>query len=51
MKAGTEVYKHLQKIIEDKYGPISTNVGDEGGFVPANMSDGEEALDLVQEAI
>lgn len=38
------------KIIKKKYGINATNVGDEGGFAP-NVSDGIEALDLLQAAI
>lgn len=51
MRAGAEVYQHLQKIIKKKYGIGSINVGDEGGFAPTEVADGEEALDLIQEAI
>ena len=48
MRAGAEVYQHLQKIIKKKYGIGAINVGDEGGFAPSNVADGEEALRLVQ---
>lgn len=51
MRAGTEVYHHLQKIIKKKHGIGAINVGDEGGFAPSGVADGEEALDLIQEAI
>jgi enolase len=50
IKAGTEVYHHLMKIIKKKHGLAATNVGDEGGFAP-NVDNGDEALELLTEAI
>jgi enolase len=50
MKAGSEVYHHLMKIIKKKHGLAATNVGDEGGFAP-NVDDGDQALELLTEAI
>lgn len=50
IKAGAEVYQHLMKIIKKKHGIGAINVGDEGGFAP-NVSDGDEALELLKEAI
>jgi enolase len=50
MRAGSEVYHHLMKIIKKKYGLNATNVGDEGGFAPT-VNDGYEALELLQSAI
>lgn len=50
MRAGSEVYHHLMKIIKKKYGLNATNVGDEGGFAPT-VNDGLEALDLLESAI
>ena len=41
MKAGAEVYQHLMKIIKKKYGIGSINVGDEGGFAPTHVADGQ----------
>jgi enolase len=38
------------KIIKKKHGLSATNVGDEGGFAP-NVANGDEALDLLREAI
>lgn len=49
-RAGAEVYQHLLKIIKKKHGIGAINVGDEGGFAP-NVSDGDEALQLIKEAI
>lgn len=43
MRAGTEVYHNLMKIIKKKYGLGATNVGDEGGFAPT-VDDGDQAL-------
>lgn len=34
MRIGVEVYHHLKKILQNNYGLIATNVGDEGGFSP-----------------
>ena len=51
MKIGAEVYHHLKKIIKDKYGIGSINVGDEGGFAPPNLNSGDEALELLTEAL
>ena len=50
MRAGTEVYHNLMKIIKKKHGLAATNVGDEGGFAP-NVENGDEALELLTEAI
>ncbi|KAF9011174.1 enolase [Cyathus striatus] len=50
MKFATETYQTLKKVIKEKYGLDATNVGDEGGFAPS-ISTGEEALDLLQDAI
>ena len=45
-----EVYHTLKKIVEEKYGKASTNVGDEGGFAP-QLTTPEQALDLLVAAI
>ncbi|GAA96626.1 hypothetical protein E5Q_03296 [Mixia osmundae IAM 14324] len=50
MKAGSETYHHLKKVIQTKYGIDATNVGDEGGFAP-NVKGAEEALEILTEAI
>lgn len=50
MRMGSETYHHLKKITKSKFGQDATNVGDEGGFAP-NISKGEDALDLIMEAI
>lgn len=50
MRMGTEVYHHLKKVINKKYGQDATNVGDEGGFAP-NIQSAEEGLDLITLAI
>jgi enolase len=34
LRAGVESYHALKKVLEDKYGKIATNVGDEGGYAP-----------------
>jgi enolase len=48
LRAGTEVFHHLKKVLKDK--KYSTNVGDEGGFAP-NIKSNEEAIEIVLMAI
>merc|ERR1712117_17221 len=50
MRMGSELYHHLKKLINKKYGLDATAVGDEGGFAP-NFQDNREALELLVEAI
>ncbi|CAI5741293.1 unnamed protein product [Hyaloperonospora brassicae] len=50
MQIGSEVYHHLKKVINSRYGLDATAVGDEGGFAP-NIQSNAEAIDLIQEAI
>lgn len=45
-----EVYYILKKLLVEKYGVQSKNVGDEGGFTP-NLSTPDEAIDVIVEAI
>lgn len=45
-----ETYHALKNIIHKKYGPATTNVGDEGGFAPP-IRNIEEAFDLLIQAI
>lgn len=48
LRAGTEVYHSLKKVLKDK--GLSTGLGDEGGFAPS-VGSTKEALDLILEAI
>merc|ERR1712029_1147660 len=50
MRMSSELYHHLKKLINKKYGLDATAVGDEGGFAP-NFQDNREALELLVEAI
>jgi len=50
LKIGSEVYHHLKKVINTKFGLDATAVGDEGGFAP-NILNNKEGLNLIQEAI
>jgi len=50
MRMGSEVYHHLKKVIEKKYGLDATSVGDEGGFAP-NIQNNKEGLELIRTAI
>lgn len=50
MQIGAEVYHHLKKVVNKKYGQDATNVGDEGGFaVP--VQENSEALEVLMAAI
>ncbi|HUV76401.1 MAG TPA: phosphopyruvate hydratase [Dehalococcoidales bacterium] len=48
LRMGTEVYHSLKKVLKDK--GLDTNVGDEGGFAPPNISN-KEAIEAVLSAI
>lgn len=48
VRAGTEVFHALKKILQDK--GLNTAVGDEGGFAP-NLATAEEVLDYIIQAI
>ncbi len=50
IRAISEIYHNLKKLIEKNYGKDQTNVGDEGGFAPS-ISKPSQALDLIMEAI
>jgi len=48
LKAGTEIFHTLKKILKEK--GLSISIGDEGGFAPL-LNNNEEALKLIIEAI
>ncbi|MEB3759534.1 MAG: phosphopyruvate hydratase [Desulfurococcales archaeon] len=50
LRKAVEVYWTLKKLLVEKYGKNSINVGDEGGFAPP-LTSTREALDLLVEAI
>lgn len=50
LAVGHKIQKELRKQIIEKYGPVSANTGDEGGFVP-DMENPEEPLELLKETI
>ncbi|WP_457620059.1 phosphopyruvate hydratase [Methanopyrus sp.] len=50
LRAGVETYHVLGELLEEEYGPIATNVGDEGGYAPP-MKDMVEPLEALVEAI
>ncbi len=50
LRIGTEVYHELGDILEQKFGPASTNLGDEGGYAPP-LSDPTEPFELILEAV
>ncbi len=51
LRAGSEIYHTLKRLLHQKYGTGSTNVGDEGGFAPAGIKTTGEALKLLLFAI
>ena len=46
-----EVYYELGDRLAEEYGPASTNVGDEGGYVPVGMDDPRDAFDAILAAV
>ena len=51
IRMGLEVYHELGKILVDKWGKRSLNVGVEGGYTPPSMKDPREAFDAELQAI
>jgi len=50
LRAASEIYHTLRKILLKRFGKFSINVGDEGGFAP-NLHQTRQALDIIREAI
>ncbi len=50
LRNGTETYHALGEILEERYGPAATNLGDEGGYAPP-LEDPIEPFELMVEAI
>jgi len=50
LRIGTETYHALGEILEKRYGPAATNLGDEGGYAPP-LDDPIEPFELMIEAI
>jgi enolase len=50
LRAGSEIYHTLKRVIESKHGRQAINVGDEGGFAPP-LNETPEVLELLSEAI
>ncbi len=51
LRVGSEIYHMLKKNLHLKYKQGSTNIGDEGGFAPAQLQNAEEALDILIKTI
>lgn len=49
LRMGSEIYHELKALLNRRFGPSSTNVGDEGGFVPP-FECYEKPLDFLVEA-
>jgi len=50
LRAGAEVYQSLKGVLKKSMGPMSINVGDEGGFAPA-FDTSRQAMDVLLKAI
>jgi len=50
LRMTAEVYHTMKKVIKEKYGATSVNVGDEGGFAPA-LNTTKEALNIIMDSI
>ncbi|HQN76269.1 MAG TPA: phosphopyruvate hydratase [Methanomassiliicoccales archaeon] len=50
LRVGTEVYQSLKGVLKKSMGPMSINVGDEGGFAPA-FDTSRQAMDVLLKAI
>jgi enolase len=50
VRMGSEVYFELKRLLKERYGAASINVGDEGGFAPP-IAEANEALDVILDAI
>jgi len=50
LRASSEIYMELKKILKKKYGAGAVNIGDEGGFAPP-LNTVEEALETIMTAI
>ena len=50
LRAASEIYHQLKKDLVAKYGKLSANLGDEGGFAPP-IETPKEALDILTQAI
>ncbi len=50
LRVGAEVYQALKGVLKKSMGPMSINVGDEGGFAPA-FDTSRQAMDVLLKAI
>ncbi len=50
LRAASEIYQGLKKILKNNFGEQAINVGDEGGFAPP-ISHASEALNLISQAL
>jgi enolase len=51
MQISAEVYYELGKILAERWGKHSLNVGDEGGYTPPGMKDPREAFEIMLKVI
>jgi enolase len=51
LQAASEIYHTLKKDLHKKYGKGSTNVGDEGGFAPPQLTSATQTLNILTKAI
>jgi enolase len=50
-KAGVEIYQKLKEILKEKYGGLSTLLGDEGGFAPDDIDNPEDVFKILNKAV
>jgi len=50
IRVASEIYHTLKLVLNEKYGKIATNVGDEGGLAPP-LKTTEKALDLIMTSV
>jgi enolase len=50
LRIGVETYHELKIVLQASYGPVATNIGDEGGFAP-NLTTTSEAFDAIIKAV
>ena len=51
IRAVSESYHHLKKILKEKYGSDATLIGDEGGFAPSKITSVNDRLELMLKAV
>lgn len=50
LRMSAEIYASLKSLLKKKYGPLSINIGDEGGFAPA-LDTSAQAMEVIMQAV